>query len=954
MAAPVTSSRSSRPDGNIGLWRSHLGHAVAVVATFTVLFTWVYARPILSGSYLAESDIYEYFLPDFLAPATIWSGFEFGGTPTFADPGDSKPYPLHAFFRLFGAWNGFIVAAFVIAASGTYAYVYAATRSKTAAAFAGLAFGLSEAMMERIAHVTTIQTLAWLPLILLSIDRLRGPHARRWLVIGALSVGTALLAGNPQALLYVLYAAGAYAITGGLAERAGYRYWLSGVAMVVLGGLLGTVKVAPLLETSLYTARQGESFGQFVSHANTPAQMLSMLFPTIAHEGREAPTYVGMATLIVVVVSLWQWRRQWRVAFWGTVAAICLLIGAGDATPVAQIIYRVPFYDTFRVSARHLYIATFALVVLAGIGIEALQRKRLSRAALPVACAIVILACVGAAEWLAARPALVTFDELAGLAQSLPRWNIGIWIQFAIVANAVAAWTLFASGWARQVSTVALLALLAGDLLHALPYDVTPTGIEAATIPGPAAGPSVHATRLAAGTAPLHQRTLSVGGSQLDDIVPGLWARVWQIPIAGGYGPMLLSSHAALGLMGTNGSVEQATLRPDDAALDLMAVKYITLRPEDRGSRDTLGNRDLEWTAERLALSIGRPECGQRFPRTVSYWLPADAAISGIALETHLGCAEDVPQEQRVATLRVIGADGAAQEFPLRAGVETAEQGLSEPNLQRRARHQPAVRFDDSGGPFTYFTRLDLPAPVRGARVEIVLDGTAGWLEIDRLTLVDDAGRSLPQRSLDLMLADPGRWREVAQIRTSRVTDRGQDDEAPGETVTTVFENLRARPRVWVAREVVALNERDMLAAVHYSVLPDGRRFEPATMALVAADAEPVQIPTISPDISSSAEIMRLADGSMTIAVRAPAGGFLVVSESSYPGWRARIDDRTMTPLSTNISLQGVPVPPGTSIVTFEFGSTTQRAGVTAALIALAVLGGIALSTRPWLATARV
>ncbi len=931
----------------VSRWRSPLSHALAVVGAFTVLFTWVYARPILAGGYLAESDLYEYFLPSFLSPSTIWSSFEFGGTPTFADPGDAKPYPLHFLFGLLGAWNGFLIAAFVVAASGTYAYVFALTRSRTAAAFAGLAFGLSEAMMERLAHVTTLHTLAWLPLVLLAIDGLRGPHSRRWLVVGALAVGMALLAGNPQAFLYVLYLAGVYAIFGGWAEQAGHRYWLSGLAMVILGGLLGTVKVAPLLETSLYTARQGESFGQFVSHANTPVQMLSMFFPTIVHEGREAPTYIGMATLVVVVVSLWQWRRQWRVGFWVTVAAICLLIGVGDATPVARLVYYVPFYDTFRVSARHLYIATFALVVLAGIGVEALQRKRPSRAALPIACAVVILACVGAARWLADRPALVAFDELVGLAPSLPWWNIGIWVQLAIAANGIAAWALFASGWARRVSTALLLGLLAGDLLHALPYDVTPTGVEAVTIPGAAAGPSVHAARLASGTAPLHQRILSVGGSQLDDIVPGLWARLWQIPIAGGYGPMLLSSHAALGLMGTNGSVEQATLRPDDVALDLMAVKYITLRPEDFGGVATIRSRDLDWSAERLALSIGRPECGQRFPRTVSYSMPANLAISGIALETHLGCSEDVPQDQRVATLRVIGADGTTHEFPFRAGVETAEQGLSDSALRRRARHQPATRFAEGSGPYTYYTRLDLPAPVRGARIEVVLDGTAGWLELDRLTLVDESGASAPQRALDLMLGDPGRWREVAQVTTSRVTDRGSDDDAPGETGTTVFENLRARPRVWVAREVLALGERDMLTAVHYSVLPDGRRFDPATTALVALDGAPVQIPPASPDFTASAEIMRIADGSLTIAARAPAGGFLVVSESAYPGWRARIDDRTMTPWRTNISLQGVPVPPGTSIVTFEFGSTPQRAGVTAVLIALAVLGGIALSTRP-------
>src|SRR5258705_9572851 len=141
-------------------------HALLVFAGYWLWFAWLFSGPLLRNAYTAESDLYEYYLPIFLAPITTWSSFEFSGLPAFADPGDFVWYPLHFLFaRIIGSWTGLIVSAFVLAASFTYAYVYRITRSKTAAAFARLAYGLSEALVERVPHLGTLHRLVSLPLI---------------------------------------------------------------------------------------------------------------------------------------------------------------------------------------------------------------------------------------------------------------------------------------------------------------------------------------------------------------------------------------------------------------------------------------------------------------------------------------------------------------------------------------------------------------------------------------------------------------------------------------------------------------------------------------------------------------------------------------------------------------------------------------------------------------------
>ncbi len=913
---------------------SSVRHALAVCGAFTILFVWLYASPILEGSFLADSDMYEQFLPVFLSPITTWSAFEFGGMPAFADPQDTAFYPVHFFFaRIVGSWTGFIVAAFVLTACFTYAYVYSLTRSRTAAAFAGLAFGLSEAMMERIAHVTTIHAIAWMPLMLLAIDRVRGPRPAPWVVIGAAAIACIILGGHPQVVLYIMYACALYALTGGLVERAGWQYYVHLAAALALGVALTAIKAIPLAETTALTARQAMDFGAFVSHANTPAQMLSMLFPAIVHEGREAPTYVGLATLVLAFAAAWRPFRQWRIAFWLTVTIVALLIGAGDATPAAQLAYHLPMYDRFRVSARHLILASFGLTVLAGLGLAALRRGEMPRRVLYSAIAVVLAALAAGAITLAGWPSAFELDTERALPWELPVWSGAIWIELAIGLATAAICAVLARTPRSRAVIVGLMLLVGCDLLLALPYGILSTGVDATRIPGEAIRPSVHAALLADELAPGHQRLLAPGGTQLDAVVPAAFARVWQIPIAGGYGPMLLGRHAALAMMGTNGAVDPLLLADDNAALDLLAVRYVVMREEELAPSDTIERDGLTWASRPMTLPVGPAECGQRNSRTATYALPADVDVASVALVAHLRCSEDVPQGTEVARLQLIGAAGETFERPLLAGVDIAETGLTDPSLQRRAKHTAARIFDPAASSFSYVVRADLPAPLRATRMQIDVS-TAGWLEISRATVIDSSGRSVPLEIPGLLL-EPGRWREVRRFATSRVTDRGSDENSSAEQPHVVFENLRARPRAWVVDEVVPIAEKDMLTAVHHSRLPDGRPLDVARTALVYPGTMRA---TTYPQGPATAVVTTVRDGAFTIDVTTTGGGFLVLSESFYPGWRARIGDRALPVYPSDVSLQGVAVPAGHQVVEFELVSSTLRAGAAVSGVALLVL----------------
>jgi hypothetical protein len=321
---------------------------------------------------------------------------------------------------------------------------------------------------------------------------------------------------------------------------------------------------------------------------------------------------------------------------------------------------------------------------------------------------------------------------------------------------------------AERPSTFApalLMAILVVDLLSALPYDIKPDGIEFAAISEAETQPSVHARAIGRALEPTQGRALAIGGTQVDDVLPATFARVWRIPIAGGYGPMLMDRLSRMATMGTNGEVRPTVLADEDATLDLLAVRYV------------------------------------------------------IANEKELG----------------------------------------DPVRQR-------------------------------------------WLK------------------------GSARWQEAMHFKTSRQTDRGTDEDVEGETDVTVFENRRALPRAWFIGDLVTLNDRDGIDVIRTSRLADGRAFDPRTMAIV----DPADRPATSRFVpgAAAARVVRIGDGDIALTVSTAGEGFLVLSENAYPGWRARIDGAEVPIYRTDITLQGVVVPPGTHQVEFAMESRTLRAGL--------------------------
>jgi len=770
---------------------SKFAHPLVLLA-FTALFTWLFARFFLRPLYLAESDLYENGLPIFLSPIWKWSSFEFSGLPVLADPANFNFYlPNVVFGELLKSWTAVVMSGPLLATCLTYAYVFTLTRSKMAAMFAGLAYGLSEEMLERLRHINHVHVIAWLPLIVLSLDRLRvSPYLWRWVAIGAFAVGHCILAGHPQPAMYVMYCAGLYALVGifanGSARTLNFESqtpklesripsprfrlrWLGATAaMFALGILMSGVKALPLIEARTLVIRSaGLTFTRFVGPSLTAPQAFSFVFPTILHgPTTELPTYVGIATLLLALIALSRVRTDWRIAFWLVMALVGIGMALGTSTPLVSVAYYVPLYSWFRNLSRHMFLFAFGASVLAGFGLAALQRREVSTRAFRVVLLVMSVAMLTGALLIRAFPSSFPLEGPHGEPGPgvLSVLTVGVWIQF-IVLGAAAAATVWVMRRPSPVAYGALMIVLVIDLLNALPYDIKADGIEYYALTAEQTQPSVHAQAIERDLEPTHARALAIGGTHVDELLPGTFARAWRIPIAGGYGAMLLDRVSRLATMGANGEVRPGVLADEDQTLDLLAVKDVIVNAPQLADQER------------------------------QHWL--------------------------------YGSE---------------------------------------------------------------------------------------------------RWREAMHFRTSRETDRGADQDIDGETEVMVFENRRALPRAWMAETVTAMTESEAIRTVKTSRFPDGTAFDARRAALVDSSLVPPRL-SFSPG-ASAVSVDRVGDGDIELRVTSQGGGFLVLSENAYPGWRARIDGSETPIYRADVTLQAIVVPPGTHRVDFTMESRSLRWGL--------------------------
>jgi hypothetical protein len=445
----------------------------------------------LGGRIIARGDLFLYFYPlrDYAAEALragrlpLWNPYTFMGAPFLANSQSGFFYPLNmalAWLPVAQAVSLSIALHLLIATLGAYALARRGfALDRVAALCTALLFGLGGYLGAQIEHLNQLQVLAWLPLCVLCVpgvqskamDRAKSDiPPLRMLALSAL-LALQITAGHTQSLYIACIVTGIAALiecatimsgrnrtsspqSGGdvrfrpaqslrtqLAQRE-LRAALAPVLLVAvaaaLAALISAAQLLPTLELSRESYRSGGlPFNEAGAFSWRPWVIARALLPTYGDPlFAEYVAYLGAGGIALCALGALAPGKPRKAKILALVLCVAgFVLALGIVTPVFNVLYRVlPGFNLFRAPARWLICFALGAALLAGLGVQAL-RNGVSRALALRWAALCALLYVGlaAGAWLGARispepeyAALPARPVLLGWAGAALLWLIAI------------------------------------------------------------------------------------------------------------------------------------------------------------------------------------------------------------------------------------------------------------------------------------------------------------------------------------------------------------------------------------------------------------------------------------------------------------------------------------------------------------------------------------------------
>jgi hypothetical protein len=382
------------------------------------------------------------------------------------------PYPAIAWAQ---------ILPLAIAGIGTFLLAGELGLAVEARLLASGAFSLSGFMISHLRQLNMVDAAAWIPLLLLFVDRIataKPGRAPLWL---ALVWMLELLAGHPQISYFTGLVLLVYFIP---------RWWGSGRALASWGWLtvalcLGTfaaaAQILPGAELASLTYRRGGlDFEEATRLSVSPLSFWTIFVPGLFGEAAndtfslpglywEQYGYAGLLPAVLAIVGFVLGRRSHPVRLLAAIAAVSYLLVLGKNTPVFGWAFAVlPGMSHFRFPTRFLVFVDLAIALLAGFGLAGCLAP-LSRKWRAPAAAIVI-AVTAADLWIhqerqvpqvAWERWMAPIDTLRILSEQTPREG-GPWRSHTLDAALVHGETFHAArGWSGDLEPyVRLRALL--------------------------------------------------------------------------------------------------------------------------------------------------------------------------------------------------------------------------------------------------------------------------------------------------------------------------------------------------------------------------------------------------------------------------------------------------------------------------------------------------------------
>ena len=412
---PKGGAREERSRARAGTARD--GEAAALFARWAwaivALLVLVFFYPIVFGKV--------FLTPDSVAPAgfarvaldawqhrhvyALWNPYHFLGMPSFGSlTFVPYVYPLDVVFGFLNKTLHFpdltwLLAHYLLLALSMFALLRALGASPEGATLGAVVLALTPNLVAVgvFGHGSQIMTAAYLPLLLLLLDRFARRGSLLALSAFALAAALQLLRGHVQIVFYSWLALLGYAVhlaVTGLREGRkgeGARAVLGLGAGLLLAFGMSAFLYLPTHEYSKLSVRGGgEGGGAGLTYATSwsfhPREILTFVIPSMFGFGgstywgsmpfTDYPNYMGIVALALAIYGALRWRGgvRWYLL---ALAGFALLMSFGKHfQPLYSLLYyHLPFFNKFRVPVMVLVLVQFATAALAAFGLtRALER----------------------------------------------------------------------------------------------------------------------------------------------------------------------------------------------------------------------------------------------------------------------------------------------------------------------------------------------------------------------------------------------------------------------------------------------------------------------------------------------------------------------------------------------------------------------------------------------------
>lgn len=323
----------------------------------------------------------------------LWNPYTHAGMPLLANFQSAVFYPFNLLFFLLPfslAWGVLICLQPFLAGIFLYFYFRQLKLKKIASLIGALSFVFSGFFISWLEWGTLLHTALWLPLILLSIEKIFTEEGgAKWSLVLVLALCFQFFAGHLQTSFYVFLVTAIYILWKIKASKKRTKFYLNHFIIIGLVTLaLTAVQWLPTLQLIKLSSREIDqaSFSQpgwFIPWQNLVQFLAPDFFgnpTTLNYWGifnyAEFVGYIGIIPLILAFYAVF-WRRDKKTIFF----AALFLTALSFALPTfwAKLPYqlKIPLVSTSQ-PTRFLFIVDFCLAVLAALGLDALLRKKVS------------------------------------------------------------------------------------------------------------------------------------------------------------------------------------------------------------------------------------------------------------------------------------------------------------------------------------------------------------------------------------------------------------------------------------------------------------------------------------------------------------------------------------------------------------------------------------------------